>query len=47
MDQSNLLENVIEFNNKSRPKQTEDTGKKRITFDSISALYESRECFQK
>ena len=30
MDQSNLLENVIEFNNKSRPKQTEDTGKKEL-----------------
>ena len=33
MDQSNLLENMVEFNNKIRPKKRE----------SITALYKSRE----
>ena len=40
MDQSNLLENMVEFHNKIRPKKEEDTEKK--TFDSISTLYEGR-----
>ena len=43
MDQTNLFENVIKFNNKSRPKTKEGKDKKRITFDSVSALYEGCE----
>ena len=42
-DQRNLLENVIEFNNKSRPKNKYGKGKERNTFDSLNALYECRE----
>ena len=30
MDQSNLLENMVEFNNKTRPKSKEDKEKKEI-----------------
>ena len=41
MDQSNLIENKVGFNNKTRPKK-EDKRKKNF-FDSISALYEGRE----
>ena len=43
MDQANLLENMIKFNNKSRLKSQEDKDKKRNTFDCVSALYEGRE----
>ena len=43
MDQTNLLENIIKLNNKSRPKTKEGKDKKRNTFDSINALYEGRE----
>ena len=43
MDQSNLLENMVEFNNKSRPIITESNNKKRNTFDSVSDLYEGQE----
>ena len=39
-DQSNLLENIVEFNNKSRPKQKKVRWKKN-TFDSANVLYES------
>ena len=39
MDQSNLLENWVEFNNKYRPKKKK-VMKKRNTFDSVNALYE-------
>ena len=42
MDQSNLLENMVEFNNIIKPKKKEDKGKMGNTFDSISALYERR-----
>ena len=31
MDQSNLLENMVEFNNKTRSKSKEDKEKKEIT----------------
>ena len=40
MDQSNLLENTIEFNNKSGPKTKEHKDKKRNTDESVNALYE-------
>ena len=43
MDQTNLLENIVKFNNNSRPNSKEDNDKKRNTFDSVSALYEGRE----
>ena len=43
MDQSNLLEDMVEFNEKSRPAKKEDKEKKRNTFESVKALYEGRE----
>ena len=43
MNQTNQLENMKKFNNKSRPKTEEGKYKKRNTFDSESALYEGRE----
>ena len=39
MDQTNLLENMVEFNDKSRPKSKEGT-EKRNTCESVNALYE-------
>ena len=41
MDQTVLLENLVESNNKSRPKLREGKDIKRDTFDSVSALYGS------
>ena len=43
MDQTNLLENMINFNNKSRPGTKEDKDKKQDAFGRISALYEGPE----
>ena len=43
MDKSNLLENIIKFNNKSRSKTKEGKDKKQNTFNSVSALYDGRE----
>ena len=43
MDQANLLENMVEFHNKSRPKIKEGKDKNRDTFDTISALDEGQE----
>ena len=34
MDQSNLLKDMVEFNDKSRPRKKEDEGKRNI-FDSV------------
>ena len=42
MDQSNLLENMVEFNEISRPKKKK-IRKKRNTFKIKNALYEGRE----
>ena len=42
-DQSNLTENTVEFNNKSRPSAEEEKIKKRNTFGSANVLYEGRE----
>ena len=39
-DKSNLLKNIVEFNDKSRPRTKEDKDKKRETYESIYALYE-------
>ena len=39
MDQSNPLERMVEFNNKSRPKSKEGKSKRRDTFDSVNAFY--------
>ena len=43
MDQTNLLDNAVDFNNKSRPRSKEDKDKKQNTFKSVSAFYEGRE----
>ena len=43
MDQTNLLESMIKFDNESRPRKKENKDKKRNTFDSVNALYEGRE----
>ena len=43
MDQSNLLQNLAEFNGKSRPRTIKDKDKKRNTFESVNALYKGRE----
>ena len=40
---NSLMENVIEFNNKSRPKTKEGKDKKQDTFDSVSAFCKGRE----
>ena len=43
MDQTNLLENMVKFSNKSRPKTKQVKDKKQNTFDRVNALYEGRE----
>ena len=43
MDQNNLLENMVEFSNKSKPKTKEGKDKKQNTFDGINSLNDSRE----
>ena len=43
MDRTNLLENMVKINNKSRPKTKEGKDKKQNAFDSVSAPYECRE----
>ena len=43
MDESNLLEHIVEFDNKTRPKRKKKIRVKINTSDSISALYEGRE----
>ena len=45
MDQSNLLENMVTFNNNSKPKTKDVKAKEQNTFDSVDALYEGRELF--
>ena len=40
MDQTNLLEKMVNFNNKSRPKTKEGKHKKQNTFDSANTLDE-------
>ena len=42
MDQSNLLKELVEFNDKSRPRTAEGKEKKINTYESTYALYESR-----
>ena len=39
MDQTNLLENLIEFNNKSTRKTKQGKNKKRDICDSVSVHY--------
>ena len=41
MDQTVLLENLVESSNKSGPKLKEGNDTKRDTFDRVSALYGS------
>ena len=45
MKQTKLLENIVKFNNKSKPKKKNKNGKdkRRNTFDSVNSLYEGRE----
>ena len=43
MNQTNLLENMIKFNNKFTSKAKKDKDKKLNMFNSVSALYEGRE----
>ena len=42
-NQSNLLETLVKFNNRSRPKNKEHNDKKRDTYESAYALYEGPE----
>ena len=37
MDQTNLLENMVKFNNRYRPRSKEGKAKKYNTFDSVNA----------
>ena len=39
MDQGNLLENIGNFANKSKPKTKEGKDKKQNTFDTVNSLY--------
>ena len=43
MGQSNLLENMLKFNKKSRPKTKEGKDKKENTFGSVNAFFEGPE----
>ena len=43
IDQSNLLKNIVEFYNKSRPRTLETKNKKKDTYESAYTLYEGRE----
>ena len=43
MDQNNLLENMVEFNDKSISKSEEGKNKKRSTYKFVNALDECRE----
>ena len=43
MDLTSLLENMVKFSNKSRPKTKEGKDKKQNTFDSVNAFYEGQE----
>ena len=40
MDQSNLLENIVEFNDKSRPKTKDGKSKKRDTYKSVNTFFQ-------
>ena len=42
-DQSNLLNNIVEFNDKSKTRSKEGNDKKRHTYESAYALYEGWE----
>ena len=44
MKQTKLLENIVKFNNKSKPKKNKNgKDKRRNTFDSVNSIYEGRE----
>ena len=42
MKQTNLLANIVELSNKSRPRSKKEKDKKQNTLDTINALYEGR-----
>ena len=44
MDQRNLFENIVKFNNKSRPRSKED--KKKDTYENAHALYKALNAFE-
>ena len=46
MDKKNLLENIVEFNNKSRPQIKEGKGKQGNAYESANALYEGQKLNQ-
>ena len=43
MDQNDILYNLTDFNERSRPKTAEGKNKKRNTYKSVYALYEGLE----
>ena len=43
MDHTNLLENMVKFNNKYRARSKKDKDNKWNTFDSVNAVYEGQE----
>ena len=43
INHSNLLENMVKFNDKSRPKTKKGKSKKGDIYESVNALYERRE----
>ena len=43
MKQDILLENILDFSKKPRPRSKKDKEKKQNTLDSINVLYEGRE----
>ena len=43
MDHTNLLENMVKFNNKYRAQSKEDKDNKWNTFDSVDAIHEGQE----
>ena len=45
VDRANLLENLVEFNYKSKPKIKDNKNKKRDTYERVYALYEGQESF--
>ena len=42
-NQSNVQENILEFNNKARPRSKADKQRKNVTYEGANALYQGRE----
>ena len=43
MEQTNLLENIVNFSNKSKPRSKRDKDKEQNTYDSTNVPYEGQE----